>query len=1214
MESPELKASFLSRLTWHWMGAMISTGNKRPLEMSDLYELNQEDKAESCEQRWNECYEKEGSKRVLRVILRFLGVKFFLLFILRPLWLAALILQVYVIKELIHRSRLKSSRTWSDFLLVAGLFFLAQSQSLCNIWMFSYGWRYGVRLRAAFSMAAFNKMLSTRTAEFSGSLDSLLFNLVNSDTQKLIDCLCLLPYVVCFPFHLLVVSFFLCREAGIATLAGVAWTVVVGILMFYVAKYMGHLARRKHSHSDARVGILCETLAGIRIIKFNGWIPLFMKKINNARAGEMKWISKLAMISTIMYILKDSIVPFACLFAFGAYIYHHKMLDVTIAFVVLSFFSILARDSICFVYGLPQISNALVAVERLQKVLNLPNSLQTSKSKKTSNIFAIELLDCNFARNISKGINPKPIHMQIQKGILAGLIGKVGSGKSSLLYGILEELKLTQGSLFVEGNIAYSPQQPWILNDTMRNNIVFGSIFDNKRYDNVVAACALNHDISMLPNGSDTEIGERGVNLSGGQKARVSLARACYSTAPIILLDDPLSAVDASTAKYIVDYVLNGILKGRTVIMATHSIISLQACDEIYLLDTNNGIKHILSSSKDIKHEMELVSAKTELNASQYSKLDNSKGGIVKQETMESGNIKLSHYLEYLHIAGWSTFLIIPIFILGQGALLMVEYWIRVWTDNKYNLEKYTYLILFTCLGIFAIIISLLKCIILNQAYLTSSKNMHKLMVEKVFRSPLLFFDQNPIGRLLNRYSKDQAIADETLPSLIKQALEGIYASIGGLVLIGILVPWFLLTIPLALGILIYVRQQYISTGSALKRLDAISQSPIFAHFTETLQGAVSIRAYNNQKRFHDQLVKLVDNNHKAYILYVHASRWLSTRLDFVTTLSITVAAFLIVLLRNYISPGLTGVILVQTLKLTDVLQIAIKRTVEAESLFVSVERILEYCHLSTEATNKSEPRILSSNWPAAGSIEFINYTLAYREDLPAVLNNISFKIFPLEKIGIVGRTGAGKSSLAAAMFRMVENMACSGTILVDDIDIKTIGLDDLRQRLSIIPQDPVLFSGTLRFNMDPFGKNDDREIHEALIRAHFSSTQSYKNFDNGLDGQITSSGTNFSVGERQLLCLSRSLLRKSKILIMDEATAAVDNDTDQIIQATIRASFQDCTVLTVAHRIQTIIDNDRVLVMEAGRIAEFDTPKNLLKLTDGLFFNMVAHNKARFI
>ncbi|EFJ12050.1 hypothetical protein SELMODRAFT_425801 [Selaginella moellendorffii] len=1115
MESPELKASFLSRLTWHWMGAMISTGNKRPLEMSDLYELNQEDKAESCEQRWNECYEKEGSKRVLRVILRFLGVKFFLLFILRPLWLAALILQVYVIKELIHRSRLKSSRTWSDFLLVAGLFFLAQSQSLCNIWMFSYGWRYGVRLRAAFSMAAFNKMLSTRTAEFSGSLDSLLFNLVNSDTQKLIDCLCLLPY-----------------EAGIATLAGVAWTVVVGILMFYVAKYMGHLARRKHSHSDARVGILCETLAGIRIIKFNGWIPLFMKKINNARAGEMKWISKLAMISTIMYILKDSIVPFACLFAFGAYIYHHKMLDVTIAFVVLSFFSILARDSICFVYGLPQISNALVAVERLQKVLNLPNSLQTSKSKKTSNIFAIELLDCNFARNISKGINPKPIHMQIQKGILAGLIGKVGSGKSSLLYGILEELKLTQGSLFVEGNIAYSPQQPWILNDTMRNNIVFGSIFDNKRYDNVVAACALNHDISMLPNGSDTEIGERGVNLSGGQKARVSLARACYSTAPIILLDDPLSAVDASTAKYIVDYVLNGILKGRTVIMATHSIISLQACDEIYLLDTNNGIKHILSSSKDIKHEMELVSAKTELNASQYSKLDNSKGGIVKQETMESGNIKLSHYLEYLHIAGWSTFLIIPIFILGQGALLM---------------------------------------------------NMHKLMVEKVFRSPLLFFDQNPIGRLLNRYSKDQAIADETLPSLIKQALEGIYASIGGLVLIGILVPWFLLTIPLALGILIYVRQQYISTGSALKRLDAISQSPIFAHFTETLQGAVSIRAYNNQKRFHDQLVKLVDNNHKAYILYVHASRWLSTRLDFVTTLSITVAAFLIVLLRNYISPGLTGVILVQTLKLTDVLQIAIKRTVEAESLF---------------ATNKSEPRILSSNWPAAGSIEFINYTLAYREDLPAVLNNISFKIFPLEKIGIVGRTGAGKSSLAAAMFRMVENMACSGTILVDDIDIKTIGLDDLRQRLSIIPQDPVLFSGTLRFNMDPFGKNDDREIHEALIRAHFSSTQSYKNFDNGLDGQITSSGTNFSVGERQLLCLSRSLLRKSKILIMDEATAAVDNDTDQIIQATIRASFQDCTVLTVAHRIQTIIDNDRVLVMEAGRIAEFDTPKNLLKLT----------------
>ncbi|MCO5605568.1 hypothetical protein L7F22_059751 [Adiantum nelumboides] len=482
---------------------------------------------------------------------------------------------------------------------------------------------------------------------------------------------------------------------------------------------------------------------------------------------------------------------------------------------------------------------------------------------------------------------------------------------------------------------------------------------------------------------------------------------------------------------------------------------------------------------------------------------------------------------------------------------------------------------------------------------------MHNQMAERVLRSPQLFFDQNVSGRILNRFSKDQALVDETLPTTAQQLFEFAVSSLGSLVFIGLLIPWFLLALPPLVFVFFFLQRQYVVISRELKRLEGISRSPIYAHFTQTLQGITSVRAYGTQTMMHDIFNSLIDANHRSYILFIHMAHWIGIRLDFATSFCITLASLLVVVLRHSITPGLAGAILVQSMQVTGFIQYAIRQAAEVENYLTSVERINAYANLPTEANPSTPPGIIGENWPSRGEIEFVKYTMTYRVDLTPVLNEVSFKINAKEKIGILGRTGVGKSSLAAALFRMVENERCGGDILIDGVNTKLIGLNDLRQRLSIIPQDPVLFQGSLRFNLDPFEVYTDAEIYEALERVHLGKIQI---LGRRLDSLIAQNGENFSVGQRQLICLARCLLRRSQIIVMDEATAAVDGETDTLIQRIIQTIFHDCTMLTIAHRIDTVIDCDRVLILAAGgHIAEFDSPNKLLNDNNqGIFAEMV--------
>lgn len=836
----------------------------------------------------------------------------------------------------------------------------------------------------------------------------------------------------------------------------------------------------------------------------------------------------------------------------------------------------------------------------------------------------------------------KCINMTIHKGKLVGITGAVGSGKSSFLLSLLGETECLRGVYLTEKPAAYVPQQPWIVNDSIRNNVLLGCKYDASRYHETMAACALDYDVSFLPAAHDTEIGERGVNLSGGQKARIGLARACYSYAPLVLLDDPFAAIDVPTAKHLMQYVLHGVLKGRTIILTTHNRTALDCCDETYVIDAGklqivssvhnlsqdtNGttiegmgtqdvsrddpLKNLSSDSENVppsdSPQPELqgppvsdssrfgkTGLKCSINLHNGTVVNN--GALTVKEDRVEGIVTWTTYINYFRAGRLCLFILaMAIFLLTQAARLLVSYWVAIWSDDQYDLKLRVYVGSYACILFGASVLSLTRAFMFSHVTNQSAKILHSKMVASILHSPLQFFEENPSGRILNRLSKDQAIVDELLPNSAQSMLESLVGCLGSIATIAVLIPWFLLVLPPFSMALFYFQHRYTAVSRELKRLDGISRSPVYAHFTETLQGITSVRAYNAEATVRDKLARLIDENHRAYILFLHVSRWLGFRLDLVAAFCVTMTALFIITFRDNMVPGLAGVVLVQSLQLTGLFQYGIRMVAETENHFTNVERVHSYTCLPRESPLSTPSGLISTDWPSKGEIEFINYTMAYRKDLPPVLRNISLKVRSQEKVGILGRTGAGKSSFTMALFHMVDNAACSGCILIDGIDIKAVGLEDLRQRLSVIPQDPVLFEGTIRMNLDPCEQHTDNEIYEALARAQLR--KKIQSLEKGLYTVIKENGDNLSVGQCQLLCFARAILRRSKILVIDEATAAVDTETDELIQAVLQKEFQMCTVLTIAHRINTISNCDRLLVFDhGGHVAQYDCPRKVLK------------------
>uniref|UniRef100_A0A8C6ZBI8 ATP binding cassette subfamily C member 2 n=1 Tax=Nothoprocta perdicaria TaxID=30464 RepID=A0A8C6ZBI8_NOTPE len=1135
---------------------------------------------------------------------------------------------------------------WQGYLYSILLFLVALVQSICLQQHFHLCFQLGVSVRASLMAAIYKKALTVSSTTRKESTVGETVNLMSADAQRFMDMANFLHQLWSCPLQIVLSIISLWAELGPSVLAGIGvMLLLIPINGFLVTKAKG-IQVSNMKNKDERMKIMNEILNGIKILKLFAWEPSFEDRIKEIRGRELKYLlnfSYLQSISVFVFTCAPFLVSLAS-FAVYVLVDENNILDAQKAFTSISLFNVLRFPMAMLPMVISSLVQTNVSTARLEQLVPVPWLLA---------LLTWPSCLCS-------------VTLDITPGSLVAVVGAVGSGKSSLVSAMLGEMENIKGH--INGSLAYVPQQAWIQNATLKDNILFGSELDEARYQEVIKACALLPDLELLPAGDLTEIGEKGINLSGGQKQRVSLARAVYSNADVYLLDDPLSAVDAHVGKYLFEHVLGpkGLLQNKTRILVTHSVSFLPQVDNIVvlvagavsehgsystLLANRGAFAQFLNSygfQEDTPEEkaaglLTLVcqgsmgqtsrrggviqrpatngnnpipcslskrSTKSFQEAQKESPKKLKGQQLIEKETVETGKVKFSMYVRYLRAVGWMFSFGIAMGYLAQYvAYVGTNLWLSDWTDDAQRYLNQTYptgqrdlrIGVFGALGVaqgeslFLFMATTLSA----HGSVQASRVMHQKLLSNILHVPMSFFDTTPTGRIVNRFAKDIFTIDETIPMSFRSWLSCFMGIISTLLMISLATPFFALII-IPLGIFYYfVLRFYVSTSRQLRRLDSVTRSPIYSHFGETVSGLSVIRAYGHQERFLQHNENTVDTNQKSVYSWIVSNRWLAVRLELVGSLVVFFSALLAVISKGTLEGGIVGLSISSALNVTQTLNWLVRMSSELETNIVAVERIHEYTTVKNEApwvTEKRPPR----GWPSKGEIQFIDYKVRYRPELELVLQGITCDIRSTEKVGVVGRTGAGKSSLTNCLFRVLE--AAGGKIVIDGLDISTIGLHDLRQNLTIIPQDPVLFSGTLRMNLDPFDQYSDEEVWKALELAHLKTY--VQELPEKLLHRVSEGGENLSVGQRQLVCLARALLRKAKILILDEATAAVDLETDHLIQTTIRSEFANCTVLTIAHRLHTIMDSSRVMVLQAGRIMEFDSPEELLQ-REGIFSSM---------
>uniref|UniRef100_A0A671YCI8 Multidrug resistance-associated protein 1 n=1 Tax=Sparus aurata TaxID=8175 RepID=A0A671YCI8_SPAAU len=1308
---PEPGASFLSKISF-WMMVM---GYKRPLEEKDLWSLNPED----CSQRvvpqlvcrWNtECQKRKmlySPKRVPQseskegqaveeteillvksphkakepslfwaLCLTF-GPYFFISCLYKIIQDILMFVGPEILRLLIRFINDSSAPSWQGFFYTALLFISTCVQSLILQRYFHVCFVSGMRLRTAIIGAVYRKALVISSAARRTSTVGEIVNLMSVDAQRFMDLITYINMIWSAPLQVVLALYFLWQNLGPSVLAGVAVMVLMVPVNAVIAMKTKTYQVAQMKSKDNRIKLMNEMLNGIKVLKLYAWELAFKDKVSEIRESELRVLKKaayLAAVSTFTWVCAPFLVALST-FTVYVLIDEHNVLDAQKAFVSLALFNILRFPLNMLPMVISSMVQASVSLKRLRVFLSHEELQEDSVEHKAVASCESSISLCVHRLNVS-----------IPEGSLVAIVGHVGSGKSSLLSALLGEMDKLEGSVAVKGLVAYVPQQAWIQNSTLKDNIMFGQERREAWYQHVVEACALQPDLEILPAGDETEIGEKGVNLSGGQKQRVSLARAVYCDRAVYLLDDPLSAVDAHVGKHIFDQVIgkHGLLKDKTRVLVTHGLSYLPQADLILvmvegeitemgsyqqLMDTEGAFAEFLRTYTAVEHtdndgETHCTSHATMIfylsrgnfniqqinvvittrrgydcsaendfvcsmnikasfrpNVSSVSKLSQTGkenmvlnkraknpevGKLTEADKASTGKVKLSVFWAYLKAIGVLLSCIsLLLFLTHHLVSLYSNYWLSLWTDDPVvnGTQPYRQMRLgvYGALGLSQGVAIFGYSIAMSIGGILASRSLHQSMLYDVLRSPMSFFERTPSGNLVNRFAKEIDTIDSVIPSIIKMFMGSMFNVLGACVVILIATPLVAIIIPF-LGLLyFFVQRFYVASSRQLKRLESVSRSPIYTHFNETLLGTSVIRAFGEQQRFIRESDLRVDNNQKAYYPSIVANRWLAVRLEFVGNIIVSFAALFAVIARERLSPGIMGLAISYALQLTASLTWLVRMSSDVETNIVAVERVKEYRDTEKEAEWKHKPSSLPAGWPTEGCIDIRGFSLRYRHDLDPAIRNITIRINGGEKVGIVGRTGAGKSSLTLGLFRIIE--AAEGHILIDGVDIAQLGLHDLRSRITIIPQDPVLFSGSLRMNLDPFDSYSDEDIWRALEYSHLKNFVSA--LPNKLSHECSEGGENLSVGQRQLLCLARALLRKTKVLVLDEATAAVDMETDNLIQSTIRSQFEDCTVLTIAHRLNTIMDYTRVLVLDKGETTEFDSPSNLIAQR-GAFYKMV--------
>ncbi|KAK3322412.1 P-loop containing nucleoside triphosphate hydrolase protein [Apodospora peruviana] len=1183
--------------------------------------------------------------------------------------------------------------------IALAMFAVAVFQMIMIHQYFQLAFVTGMRIKGGLTSSIYRKALKLSNEGRASKSTGDVVNYMAVDAQRLQDVTQFAQQLWSAPFQIIICMVSLYQLVGWSMLAGIGVMIVMIPVNGLIARFMKNLQKKQMKNKDARSRLIAEIINNMKSIKLYAWGAAFMNKLNYIRNDqELKNLRKIGAGQAFANFTWSTTPFLVSCSTFAVYVLTHDTpLTTAIVFPCLALFNLLTFPLAVLPMVITSIIEASVAAGRLTAFLTAEEIQQDAiivkPAVEEAGEEAVTIRNGTFSWNRHESKNAlMDINFSAHKGELSCIVGRVGAGKSSFLQSILGDLWKVKGEVTVHGTVAYANQSAWIMNATVRENIIFGYRYDSNFYEKTVKACALLDDFNQLPDGDETVVGERGISLSGGQKARVALARAVYARADIYLLDDVLSAVDSHVGRHLIDNVLGpkGLLSTKTRILATNSIPVLVQSDYICLMKdgeiAEKGTYRQLMAMRGLVSDLIKTAGQ---NDSGQSSLDGSPGGSdsetstvneaensqekeemeeaqeglaslqairpgpgsssariqrrsgsvatlrrastasfkgprgklhdeenpsktrTSKEHSEQGKVKWSVYAEYAKTSNLYAVAIYLIALLAsQTAGIGANVWLKNWTDHNTkaggNPEVVKYIGIYFAFGIGSAALTVIQTLILwIFCSIEASRKLHERMATAIFRSPMSFFDVTPAGRILNRFSSDIYRVDEVLARTFNMLFTNAARSGFTLVVISVSTPAFTAFI-LPLGwMYIYIQRYYLRTSRELKRLDSVSRSPIYAHFQESLGGTSTIRAYRQQDRFEHENEWRVDANLRAYFPSISANRWLAIRLEFIGAIVILMAAgFAVISVANGIplSDGMVGLAMSYALQITGSLNWIVRQTVEVETNIVSVERVLEYARLPSEA-----PEIIHRNrppvsWPSRGEVEFNNYSTRYREGLDLVLKNITLDIKSHEKIGVVGRTGAGKSSLTLALFRIIE--ADTGEINIDGLNTASIGLLDLRRRLAIIPQDAALFEGTIRDNLDPGHVHDDTELWSVLEHARLKDHVA--GMDGGLEAKIHEGGSNLSQGQRQLVSLARAMLTPSNILVLDEATAAVDVQTDAMLQATLRGPlFANRTIITVAHRINTILDSDRVVVLEKGEVIEFDTPKELLK-KQGMFYSLV--------
>ncbi|RKP39936.1 P-loop containing nucleoside triphosphate hydrolase protein [Dimargaris cristalligena] len=1252
-------SGILSRLTFHWIQPIIRRGGQQTITDENLNELSPEDRCAVVAGRLQTLWEAEvrgcpDNPRLWRVLL--LLNRFHLI-------------QTAIIGMVESISKISQA----GYLYAMGLSFAVLLQAFMHhIFYFGLA-RTILNTRVGLSALIFSKSLRLPAA--SSLATGTVVNLISNDLMPFEVLSSFIHSFWLGPFEIALAFYFLWSSLRFSLFVGLGIFALMIPMQLWFAHNFSRIREFVVKARDQRVRLLSDTFSGMSLVKLSAWERILGERILSLRRLELGFLKRAARFKSVNEGIFFSSGSLVCAATFITLHFINTSFHSSQVFTTMTLFNHIRLTMACFVPKfLESLAEAKVSSRRIVDFLML-SELHALESPSKPTPSPLPNSDCDSDENNSV---LKDLTLTLGSDELCAVIGPVGSGKSSFCMSLMGELAKTAPlTSSRQPRISYSAQVPWIMAGSVRENIIFYSGYEPIRYQRVIECCALGRDLALMEEGDATLVGEKGTNLSGGQRARISLARAVYHDADLYVLDDPLSAVDSQVGRHLFERAIRGLLRDKPVVLVTHQLQFISQCDSVLILDegrvfTHGAVdtvtalllnhldqygvletppassvsvtppigtlapnpaalplpvdsktmwatpgEHTLVVPKIPNPEKAMPSVDTPSSltkkaspAEKNSTADPQSPDVARlgdREQSEEGVTPLSTYYQFMRFGAPVLALIalVVLMLLGQVSLLFTDYYLSRWSMMPPEEQsKHSHVTLYAGLAILTLTIAISRSMSFLLLTLRASDRAFRHMLDAVLSSPMHFFNVNPQGRILNRFTKDQSSVDEQLPLNFYDATQACLMVVGAIVVICLANPWIIISVPVILFGFGLLRRSYMAANRVIKRIESASRSPVYSILSETLDGLGTIRTFRAGPSFMGRFAEALDQNARAFFIFMGCSRWLGFRLDFMSALFVTLSSMVTVASRANSDPGMVGLGLCYIIQLLGLLQWMVRQTTEVEILFVAVERMMAYVRLPSEPT-PANPLDPPPQWPQEGCIEFRGMNLTYPGTSRAVLQNVNLQTRQGEKIGVVGRTGAGKSSLLTALFRLTEAHP-AGSIIIDGVDISRLPLSELRQCLTIIPQEAFLFHGTLRFNLDPFDQYTDAQLWDALEACELKT--SIEKLPERLESPVSENGKNFSVGERQLFSLSRAVLKNARVIIMDEATANVDLHTDKLIQKTIQTQFAHATVLTIAHRLHTVIgESDRILVLDRGEVKEFDEPWVLLQKSGGWLSNLVA-------